>query len=89
MDKIVKDIKVAEQQCKEISKTYRKTLYQISVKPVNIEATNEQKTENSEADIEKDMWLQLKRVSIPVFSGDKTKYELWKAAFFACIDRQM
>ena len=34
----------------------------------------------------KDMWKQLKRVSIPMFNGDKTKYESWKAAFMACID---
>ncbi len=34
----------------------------------------------------KDMWAQLKRVSIPVFSGDAKSYEGWKAAFMACID---
>jgi len=28
----------------------------------------------------------MKRVGIPVFSGEKTKYETWKAAFEACID---
>ena len=33
------------------------------------------------------MWRQLQRVAIPVFSGDKRKYENWKAAFLACIDR--
>ena len=33
-----------------------------------------------------DMWKQLKRVSIPTFSGNKTTYESWKAAFNACID---
>ena len=34
-----------------------------------------------------DKWRQLKRVSIPVFRGDKRQYESWKAAFLACIDR--
>jgi len=29
----------------------------------------------------------MKRVGIPVFSGEKTKYETWKAAFEACIDK--
>ncbi|KAK6171949.1 hypothetical protein SNE40_018368 [Patella caerulea] len=29
---------------------------------------------------------QLKRVSIPMFSGDKKTYESWKAAFHACVD---
>ena len=31
-------------------------------------------------------WQQLRRVSIPKFNGDKTKYESWIAAFSACID---
>lgn len=33
-----------------------------------------------------DMWKQLKRVAIPVFSGEVKQYENWKAAFLACID---
>ena len=33
-----------------------------------------------------DLWRQLKRVQIPVFSADKSKYKSWKAASFACID---
>ena len=35
----------------------------------------------------RDMWNQLKRVSIPVFNGDKRAYEGWKAAFMACVDQ--
>ncbi|XP_067667337.1 uncharacterized protein [Haliotis asinina] len=38
-------------------------------------------------DTGKDMWKQLKRVSIPVFNGDAKSYEAWKAAFIACIDK--
>ena len=38
------------------------------------------------ASIEQDMWRQLKKVQIPVFSGDKRKYQSWKAAFLSCID---
>ena len=34
-----------------------------------------------------DMWRQLQRLAIPVFSGDKRKYENWKVTFLACIDR--
>ena len=34
-----------------------------------------------------DLWRQLKRVSIPVFSGDKRNYENWKATLTACIDQ--
>ena len=34
-----------------------------------------------------DLWRQLKRVTIPLFSGDKRTYQNWKAAFMACIDK--
>ena len=33
------------------------------------------------------MWNQFKRVSIPVFNGDKRLYEGWKTAFMACVDK--
>ena len=36
--------------------------------------------------IGQDLWSQLKRVQIPIFSGDKRNYPSWKAAFHACID---
>ena len=36
--------------------------------------------------IELDMWKQLKKVTIPVFSGDKKTYQSWKATFTACVD---
>ncbi|XP_065185806.1 uncharacterized protein LOC135816538 [Sycon ciliatum] len=31
-------------------------------------------------------WTQMKRVSIETFTGDKRKYEEWKASFIACVD---
>ena len=34
-----------------------------------------------------DMWRQLKRVSLPIFSGGKRQFESWHAAFKACIDQ--
>ena len=34
----------------------------------------------------KDLWNQLEKVSIPVFSGDKGTYEGWRATFSACVD---
>ena len=33
-----------------------------------------------------DLWKQLKRVTILVFTGDKKTYQSWKAAFTACVD---
>ena len=37
--------------------------------------------------IGQDLWKQLKRVTIPVFSGDKKSYQNWKAAFTTCVDQ--
>lgn len=37
--------------------------------------------------IGQDLWKQLKRVTIPIFSGDKKKYQNWRAAFMACVDQ--
>ena len=42
---------------------------------------------SSQREIGQDMWKQMKRVSIPVFAGNKRTYENWKAAFSACIDK--
>ena len=33
----------------------------------------------------RDMWNQLKRVSIPLFNGDRRAYEGWKAGFMAWV----
>ena len=37
--------------------------------------------------IELDLWKKLKRVTIPVFSGNKKIYQIWRAAFTACVDK--
>ncbi|MCG7878315.1 MAG: DUF1759 domain-containing protein [Candidatus Thiodiazotropha endolucinida] len=41
---------------------------------------------NTTPSIGQDLWRQLKRVQIPVFTGEKRHYQSWKAAFLACID---
>ena len=33
------------------------------------------------------MWKQPKRVNVPIFTGDKKKYQHWKAAFLAHVDQ--
>ena len=33
-----------------------------------------------------DLWQRLKRIELPIFSGDKQTYHSWKAAVKACID---
>ena len=48
---------------------------------------NQHSTENQYDAIGKDLWEQLKRVSIPIFDGNKRNYNNWKAAFMSCIDQ--
>ena len=38
-------------------------------------------------DLGADLWRELKRVEIPVFSGNKKEYVNWKSSFMACIDK--
>ena len=55
---------------------------------VNEWLSNNSREKHAEAgSIGKDMWKQLKRVSIPTFNGDKKIYESWKSAFTACVDQ--
>ena len=44
-------------------------------------------TTNNTTLIGQDLWKQLKRVTIPVFSGDKRTYQNWKATFITCVDQ--
>ena len=47
-----------------------------------------QKTsQSSSTELSHDLWKQLKRVCIPVFTVSKSHYENWKAAFTACINK--
>ncbi|MCG8049058.1 MAG: DUF1759 domain-containing protein, partial [Candidatus Thiodiazotropha endolucinida] len=50
------------------------------------DATSTQTESSIQPSIGQDLWRQLKRVQIPVFSGNKRTYQSWKAAFIACID---
>ena len=43
--------------------------------------------ESSTQKIGQDLWRQRKRVSIPVFNGDKRNYKNWKSAINACVDQ--
>lgn len=66
-----------------LERDYSKTHEHVFQKIQGVSTT----TSSGDKKLGKDMCQQLKRVQIPVFSGDKRKYETWKAAFFACIDR--
>ena len=54
------------------------------------EIKQEPKTDQKQStttNIGQDMWKQLKRVQIPIFSGKKRQYGSRNAAFLACIDQ--
>ena len=55
--------------------------------PVPTDFPGKASAETPALTIGREMWTQLKRVAIPVFSGNKKTYESWKAAFIACIDK--
>ncbi|XP_063441925.1 uncharacterized protein LOC134722246 [Mytilus trossulus] len=58
------------------------------VKPEFEQTTKEEnKNKQLKSELGSDMWKQLKRVSIPIFNGNKRNYQSWKAAFLACIDQ--
>ena len=50
-------------------------------------STEYQLQENQYDAIGKDLWKQLKRVSIPIFDSNKNNYNNWKEAFKACINK--
>ena len=49
----------------------------------NSDANNKSLTQK----IGQDLWRQLKRVSIPLFNGDKINYKNWKPFFNVCVDQ--
>ena len=54
---------------------------------VQIQANSNVQSQTDATLIRQDLWKQLKRVSVPVFTGDKKNYQNSKAAFTACIDQ--
>ena len=60
---------------------------QVSPQPIAIDSFAGSSIKTSSNDLGQDMWKQLSRVNIPVFSGSKSNYDSWKAAFTACIDK--
>ena len=67
------NLSINQQQQKEDVKTKRGASASVRV--------NEQEL------IGMDLWKQMKRISIPIFDGNKSTYESWKSAFTACIDQ--
>lgn len=80
------EVERAESQYEEVLVAYRETKTDISSKGSKNNDNNHSTQEDNQDKKGKDLWRQLQRVSIPVFSGEKRKYESWKAAFTACVD---
>ena len=79
---VLKESEVIEEQYAETLKLYRTRMAEF-----RSDTDVPSKGEDCEGpNIGKDMWKQLKRVSIPVFDGETKNYESWKAAFMSCID---
>ena len=54
--------------------------------PYSLDEHTSQTTNNASL-VGQDLWKQLRRVTIPVFSGDKRTYQNWRAAFINCVDQ--
>ena len=70
-----------------MSREYNGLSPTINENRMNVEAVSFKPTaSNTAPSIGQDLWRRLKRVQIPVFTGDKRQYQSWKAAFLARID---
>ena len=76
-----RDMPLYNEQSPQLNITVeRKPSMNATATPFEPTATSTQPT------IGQDLWRQLKRVQIPVFTGEKKNYQSWKASFLACID---
>jgi len=82
-EKVLLEIEWIESQYEQLIESYNQEMEHILSDSKSVISDNEP-TETRQ--IGKDLWKQLKRVSIPVFNGDKVKYPAWEAAFYSCID---
>ena len=79
-----KDMSLQNEQAQELHRpVVRKTSMNAAATPFEPTATC---SNNTPPTIGQDLWRQLKRVQIPVFTGEKKNYQSWKASFLACID---
>ena len=69
----------------EVNQSAKKKNESQAKSPVHINSA-ETYDEPEAQQIGNDLWNQLERVSIPVFTGDKMTYEGWRTAFQACVD---
>ena len=84
------DVSVKVTESQTVNQNFENSSKEGAIAPFTSHKNAQTKTEPEKpttTSIGQDMWKQLKRVQIPVFSGEKRRYESWKAAFNACIDK--
>lgn len=84
MIKMASEITECEKSYEEAVQEYHEV--QAEIKSSESGVSDKKHDVSDVPDIGKDLWKQLKRVTIPVFDGETRNYETWKAAFMACID---
>ena len=83
----VKSMDTCQRTCsveKSVSESFRKNKKSIE-QTVSQDNINEPEFCGAYS-IGEDLWRQLKRNQLPIFTGDKWSYRNWKAAFMACVD---
>ena len=74
------EVPVIIEECGSISSKRKSTQITDSLRDINTPERMDAQT------IGHDLLMQLKRIEIPMFSGNTRSYRNWKAAFMACVD---
>ncbi|XP_052806575.1 uncharacterized protein LOC128235822 [Mya arenaria] len=85
-----KEMKSTVNEIDLLSKEYDKVLdeyHYLMSETSSKKSTKIEPSISKQKQVDKDLRCQLKRVSIPMFSGNKKDFPFWKAAFEACIDK--
>ncbi|XP_052778542.1 uncharacterized protein LOC128215986 [Mya arenaria] len=85
-----KEMKSTANEIDLLSKEYDKVLdeyHYLMSETSSKKSTKIEPSISKQKQVDKDLRCQLKRVSIPMFSGNKKYFPFWKAAFEACIDK--
>ncbi|XP_052809477.1 uncharacterized protein LOC128237941 [Mya arenaria] len=84
--KNTKELKKVTEEVEECDSSYEKGAKEYHRKQKEISTGQESHGAEEESKIGKDLWKQLKKVSIPIFHGNKIKFPAWKAAYYSCVD---
>ncbi|XP_052820245.1 uncharacterized protein LOC128246077 [Mya arenaria] len=84
--KNTKELKKVTEEVEECDSSYEKGAKEYHRKQKEISTGQGSHGAEEESKIGKDLWKQLKKVSIPIFYGNKIKYPAWKAAYYSCVD---